>query len=116
MLQEIKFKLPGPTDPVRVKSRGLDILNDPWLNKGTSFSDEERETLGLKGLVPPYRADIEEQEQRVMENYWHNTDPLDKYDLLTALADRNVTLFYLVLMENLTEMTPIMYTPTVGYA
>jgi malate dehydrogenase (oxaloacetate-decarboxylating)(NADP+) len=116
MLQEIKFKLPGPTDPVRVKSRGLDILNDPWLNKGTSFSDEERETLGLKGLVPPYRADIQEQVQRVMENYWHHTDPLDKYVFLTALADRNVTLFYRVLMENLTEMTPIMYTPTVGYA
>jgi malate dehydrogenase (oxaloacetate-decarboxylating)(NADP+) len=116
MLQETKFKLPGTTDPAHITKRGLDILNDPWLNKGTSFSDEERETLGLKGLLPPFRSDMEEQVQRVMENYWHHSDPLDKYTFLIGLADRNVTLFYRVLMENLLEMTPVMYTPTVGYA
>jgi len=116
MLQEINFKLPSPADPVYITKRGLDLLNDPWLNKGTSFSDEERETLGLRGLLPPYRADMEEQVQRVMENYWHHTNPLDKYIFLIGLADRNVTLFYRVLMEHLLEMTPIMYTPTVGYA
>ena len=59
---------------------------------------------------------MEEQVQRVMENYRHHTDPLDKYVFLTGLADRNVTLFYRVLMENLLEMTPVMYTPTVGHA
>ncbi|MFC1740624.1 NAD-dependent malic enzyme, partial [Pseudomonadota bacterium] len=108
--------MPSSTDPVHITQRGLEILNDPWLNKGTSFSDEERETLGLRGLLPPYRADMEEQVQRVMENYWHHTDPLDKYTFLIGLADRNITLFYRVLMEHLLEMTPIMYTPTVGYA
>ena len=116
MLQETKFQLPSATDPLSVTERGLQILNDPYLNKGTSYSDEERETLGLKGLLPPFRSDMEEQVQRVMENYWHHTDPLDKYTFLIGLADRNVTLFYRVLMENLLEMTPIMYTPTVGYA
>ena len=116
MLQETKFQLPGSTDPAYITKRGLDILNDPWLNKGTSFTGEERESLGLKGLLPPYRAEMEEQVQRVMENYWRHSDPMDKYTFLTGLADRNVTLFYRVLMENLTEMTPIMYTPTVGYA
>jgi len=116
MLQETKFQLPSSTDPAHITRRGLEILNDPWLNKGTSFSEEERETLGLRGLLPPYRADMEEQVQRVMENYWHHTDPLDKYTFLIGLADRNVTLFYRVLMEHLLEMTPIMYTPTVGYA
>ena len=116
MLQETKFQLPSTTDPLHVTGRGLEVLNDPWLNKGTAFSGEERECLGLKGLLPPFRADIEEQVQRVMENYWHQRDPLDKYTFLISLADRNVTLFYRVLMENLLEMTPIMYTPTVGYA
>ena len=109
--RKLSFKLPSSTDPAHITKRGLEILNDPWLNKGTSFSDEERETLGLKGLLPPFRADMEEQVQRVMENYWHHTDPLDKYTFLIGLADRNVTLFYRVLMEHLLEMTPIMYTP-----
>ena len=116
MLQETKFQLPSATDPLSVTERGLQILNDPNLNKGTSYSDEERETLGLKGLLPPFRSDMEEQVQRVMENYWRHTDPLDKYTFLIGLADRNITLFYRVLMENLLEMTPVMYTPTVGYA
>ena len=116
MLQKIEFKLPGSTDPQPVKSRGLALLNDPWLNKGTSFTAEERIALGLSGLLPPHSADIEEQVMRVMENYAHLTNPLDKYTFLISLADRNVTLFYRVLMENLQEMTPIMYTPTVGYA
>jgi malate dehydrogenase (oxaloacetate-decarboxylating)(NADP+) len=116
MLQEIKYQVPGTTDPVHVALRGLELLNNPRLNKGTSFTPEEREALGLSGLLPPFRADIEEQTQRVMENYWHQTDPLDKYTFLIGLADRNETLFYRILMENLLEMTPIMYTPTVGYA
>jgi malate dehydrogenase (oxaloacetate-decarboxylating)(NADP+) len=116
MLQKIEFKLPSSTDELRVKSRGLSILNDPWLNKGTSFIAEERIALGLSGLLPPHSADIEEQVMRIMENYEHLSDPLDKYTFLIGLADRNVTLFFRVLMENLQEMTPIMYTPTVGYA
>ncbi len=103
-------------EPLQVSGRGLDILNNPWLNKGTSFSMEERNTLGLRGLIPPFVADMEEQVQRAMENYRHKIDPLDKYTFLTGLHDRNVTLFYRVLMEHLTEMTPIMYTPTVGFA
>jgi malate dehydrogenase (oxaloacetate-decarboxylating)(NADP+) len=97
-------------------ARGLELLNDPWLNKGTSFSTEERLSLGLSGLLPPHIADMEEQVQRVMENYRRKTDAMDKYVFLTALHDRNVTLFYKVLTENLMEMTPILYTPTVGFA
>jgi len=116
MLQKIEFHLPSSTDPLPIKQRGLAILNDPFLNKGTSFTAEERISLGLSGLLPPHTADIEEQVMRVMENYAHLTDPLDKYTFLISLADRNITLFYRVLMENLQEMTPIMYTPTVGYA
>ncbi|MBT8047876.1 MAG: NAD-dependent malic enzyme [Xanthomonadales bacterium] len=116
MLQERKFYLPKSTDPLEVTKRGLEILNDPRLNKGTAFTFEERKALGLSGLLPPFRANMEEQVQRIMENYRHHTNPLDKYIFLTAIADRNVTLFYRVLMDNLLEMTPIMYTPTVGHA
>ncbi len=116
MLQEIQFKLPKSTDPLEVTKRGLEILNDPWMNKGTAFTFEERQALGLSGLLPPFRSNMEEQVQRIMENYRRLTDPLEKYIFLTAIADRNVTLFYRVLMDNLLEMTPIMYTPTVGHA
>ena len=111
-----RFTLPATADPLELTIRGLDILNDPHLNKGTSFTLEERKALGLSGLLPPHQADMEEQVQRVRENYEHLTDPLDKYVFLTAIADRNTTLFYHFLMEDLEETTPIMYTPTVGQA
>ena len=110
------LRLPQSSEPLHVHRRGLEILNNPWLNKGTSFSLDERRALGLSGLLPPFQANMEEQYQRVMENYRHHADPLDKYIFLTGLADRNVTLFYRFLMENLEETTPIMYTPTVGKA
>jgi len=116
MLQNLMLELPQATDPLEIRGRGLEILNDPWLNKGTAFTAEERIALGLSGLLPPHSADMEEQVHRVLENYAHLTDPLDKYTYLISLADRNMTLFYRVLMENLLEMTPIMYTPTVGHA
>ena len=111
-----RFTVPAAGDPLELTIRGLDILNDPHLNKGTSFTLEERKALGLSGLLPPHQADMEEQVQRVRENYEHLIDPLDKYVFLTAIADRNTTLFYQFLMGDLEETTPIMYTPTVGQA
>ncbi len=116
MLTKTQFHPPSADEPLCVSGRGLEILNDPWLNKGTSFSAEERTTLGLCGLLPPHVSDIEEQEQRVMENYRRKSDPLEKFIFLCSLHDRNVTLFYRVLLDNLMEMTPIIYTPTVGFA
>ena len=110
------FTVPATGESLELDIRGLQILNDPCLNKGTSFTLEERKVLGLSGLLPPHQADMEEQVQRVKENYEHMIDPLDKYVFLTSLADRNTTLFYRFLMENLEETTPIMYTPTVGQA
>jgi malate dehydrogenase (oxaloacetate-decarboxylating)(NADP+) len=116
MLTKTQFHPPAADEPLCVSARGLELLNNPWLNKGTSFTFEERDALGLRGLLPPHVADIEVQGLRVMENYYRKTDPLEKYIYLTALHDRNVTLFYRVLMDNLMELTPIIYTPTVGYA
>jgi malate dehydrogenase (oxaloacetate-decarboxylating)(NADP+) len=86
------------------------------VNKGTAFTEEERNTLGLRGLLPARVCSQDEQVMRVMENYRTKPNDLEKYVYLTALHDRNETLFYRVVMEHLPEMMPIIYTPTVGEA
>ena len=96
--------------------RGVDLLHDPRLNKGTAFTETERDALGLRGLLPPHVHTIEEQQGRVLENYRHKPDALEKYIFLAALQDRNETLFYRTVIDNIYEMTPIIYTPTVGEA
>jgi malate dehydrogenase (oxaloacetate-decarboxylating)(NADP+) len=95
---------------------GVDLLHDPALNKGTAFTEEEREALGLRGLLPPYVSTQEEQVQRVMGNFRRKPDNLEKYIHLMALQGRNVTLFYRVVLDHIEEMMPIIYTPTVGQA
>ncbi|HET9041737.1 MAG TPA: NAD-dependent malic enzyme, partial [Burkholderiales bacterium] len=96
--------------------RGVDLLRDPALNKGTAFTDAERDALGLRGLLPPLIATQEEQVGRILENLRRVPDPLDKYIRLEALHTRNEALFYRVLLEHPDEMLPIIYTPTVGLA
>ena len=96
--------------------RGVTLLNDPTLNRGTAFTDRERERHGLRGLLPPRINTIDEQVRRSLANIRREQTPLEKYMWLTALQDRNETLFYRVVMENLQELMPIIYTPTVGRA
>lgn len=95
---------------------GVALLHDPLLNKGTAFTEEEREALGLRGLLPPRVHTIEQQAARVLENLRREETPLDKYIALTSLQDRNETLFYRLLVDHTQEMVPIVYTPTVGQA
>jgi malate dehydrogenase (oxaloacetate-decarboxylating)(NADP+) len=104
---------PGPSANVL---RGIDYIYDPALNKGTAFTEKERDALGLWGLLPPGINTMEEQVIRVMGNYRRKTSDLEKYIFLVALQDRNSTLFYRVLADHLEEMMPIIYTPTVGLA
>jgi malate dehydrogenase (oxaloacetate-decarboxylating)(NADP+) len=93
---------------------GPELLHDPTLNKGTAFTDRERDKLGLRGLLPPYVHTMAEQEMRVLENFRKKPTPLEKYIYMISLQDRNETLFYRVVMNNMEEMLPIIYTPTVG--
>ena len=94
--------------------RGVDLLHDPVLNKGTAFSETERDGLGLRGLLPARVFTQEGQVARVLENIRRKTSDIEKYIFLVSLQDRNETLFYRVVMENVEEMVPLIYTPTVG--
>jgi malate dehydrogenase (oxaloacetate-decarboxylating) len=100
--------------PVRLRGRAL--MTDPMLNKGTAFTRDERAELGIGGLLPPSVCTIEMQLERVYENYRRQRDDFDRYLYLASLQDRNETLFYRLLSEHVDEMTPIVYTPTVGLA
>jgi malate dehydrogenase (oxaloacetate-decarboxylating) len=97
-------------------SRGVAVLSNPMLNKGSAFGAEERRALGLIGLLPPAIKTLEEQAGRVFAQYSAEPDDLAKHTYLTALHDRNEVLFYAVLSQHLPEMLPIIYTPTVGDA
>ena len=103
-------------DQATRSARGNDVLRDPAINKGTAFSDAERDALGLHGLLPPNVSTLEAQVGRVLENFRRKSTTLEKYIDLANLHDRNWTLFYRVLMDHPDEMTPIVYTPTVGLA
>ncbi len=95
---------------------GVKILHDPVRNKGTAFTDAERDALNLRGLLPPRVHSMAEQELRVLGNIRAKPTDLERYLYLVALQDRNENLFYRVVMNNIEEMMPLIYTPTVGKA
>ncbi|CAM8928122.1 unnamed protein product [Rhodiola kirilowii] len=110
--------------PWIVHKRGADILHDPWYNKDTGFTLTERNRLGLRGLLPPRVMSFTQQYNRFMESYRtrekniklqsEDNVSLTKWCSLNRLHDRNETLYYRVLIENIKELAPIIYTPTVG--
>ena len=95
---------------------GAALLRDPLLNKGTAFTDAERDALGVRGLLPPAVITQDQQVARVLDNLRSQPTDLDKFISLNALRDRNETLFFRVVIDHPDEIMPLIYTPTVGLA
>jgi malate dehydrogenase (oxaloacetate-decarboxylating)(NADP+) len=96
--------------------RGMALLRDPLLNKGTAFTEQERDALGLRGLLPAHVLSMKAQAERLLTNLRHLPNDLEKYVALNALHDRNEALFFHVVGDNIDEIQPLIYTPTVGLA
>jgi malic enzyme len=101
---------------ISVDRRGRPVLLNPYTNKGTGFTTEERDALNLHGLVPPAFCTIDQQLARTYENFQAKETNLQKFIYLAGLQDRNEALFYRLLSEHIDEMMPIVYTPVVGEA
>jgi malate dehydrogenase (oxaloacetate-decarboxylating)(NADP+) len=104
--------IPRPSD----SPRGMALLRDPLLNKGTAFTDAERDALGLRGFLPAHVLSMQEQVERVLTNLRSLPSDLEKYIALNSLHDRNEALFFRVVCDNIDEIQPLIYTPTVGLA
>ena len=92
------------------------LIRDPLLNRGTAFTTSERKFLRLTGRLPPRVETLDEQAARALENIRSKPNALDRYAYLVALQNENATVFYRVIVDNLQELLPIVYTPTVGQA
>ncbi|MDR1190465.1 MAG: NAD-dependent malic enzyme [Verrucomicrobiales bacterium] len=95
---------------------GVSLLNNPLLNKSTAFTEAERDRLRLRGLLPPRVFTAQEQAARALAQFRRKNSALEQYIFLTALQNRNETLFYRLLLDHIEELMPIIYTPTVGEA
>ena len=98
------------------KLKGYDLLHSAAHNKSTAFSSDERDRLGLRGLLPHTQCEIDRQMSRVLLNLERKENDLERYIFLSALLDRNERLFYHTVIENIEKIMPLIYTPTVGEA
>jgi len=103
-------------DPLYISYAGPALLETPLLNKGSAFSESERRTFNLLGLLPTRYETIEEQLERCYAQYSNFISPINKHIYLRAIQDNNETLFYRLVQEHIDEMMPVIYTPTVGDA
>jgi malate dehydrogenase (oxaloacetate-decarboxylating) len=100
--------------PYQISLSGYHLINSPRFNKGTAFSDHERDVFELHGLLPPHVGSLEEQMERRMQAFREQPNAFHKYSFLRELQNTNETLFYALLLRNVEEMLPVVYTPTVG--
>jgi malate dehydrogenase (oxaloacetate-decarboxylating)(NADP+) len=107
---------PNPGSRPSDLPRGLALLRDPLLNKGTAFTEAERDALGLRGFLPAHVFSMNAQVERVLTNLRSLPNDLAKYVALNELHDRNEALFFRVVCDNIDEIQPLIYTPTVGLA
>ncbi|MBV8209960.1 MAG: NAD-dependent malic enzyme [Burkholderiaceae bacterium] len=107
-------QVPNCSAAVETRLTGLDLLNQATLNKGTAFTDEERDMFGLHGLLPPHVGTLDEQVSRRLKVLRRFPTAFERYAFLRELQDTNETLFYALIVRNLEETLPLVYTPTVG--
>lgn len=100
--------------PMFMEKKGVEVLKDKRISKSTAFNAEEKEKLGLRGLLPYAISSQDKQKVRVIENIRRKESNIEKYIFLSALQDRNERLYYRTIMDYLPELLPIIYTPTVG--
>jgi malate dehydrogenase (oxaloacetate-decarboxylating)(NADP+) len=100
----------------RTQRRGFELLSHPSTNRATAFTLEERQQLGLRGLLPARVSTMERQKERVLENVRRKAYDIERYIALQALQHRNERLYYRTLIDHIDELMPIVYTPTVGQA
>ena len=105
---------PDLAAPVDIELAGFDLINKPLLNKGTAFTDAERDAFHLHGLLPPHVGTLDEQVERRLKALRAFETSFERYAFLRDLQDINETLFYALIAANLEEMLPLVYTPTVG--
>ena len=113
---ELQRHLAEGEDVIYTTLRGVQLLETPLLNKGTAFDHQERRMFGLDGLLPPHITVLDEQLERVYQEFSYKPTPMEKHIHLRALQDRNEVLFYRLLLDHLEEMMPLIYTPCVGDA
>ena len=104
------------TAPFQNREKGFNLLESPALNKGTAFTDIERASFGLDGLLPPAIDTLEQQHFRVIQQLGNKTSNIERYIYLIQIFDSNETLFYNVVMADPAYFLPILYDPTVGEA
>ena len=107
-------QLPDYNAPVLTSLTGYDLINTPMLNKGTSFTDDERDEFRLHGLLPPHVGTLDQQVARRLKVLRAFATDFERYAFLRELQDANETLFYALTARNLEEILPLVYTPTVG--
>lgn len=98
------------------QKRGYAVIHDPAQNKSTAFTHDEREALGLRGLLPHCVCSADTQQNRVLENIRRKAYDIEKYIFLAGLQERNERLYYRTVLNNIEEIMPLIYTPTVGQA
>ncbi len=117
-MEEFKARVDKKTGEkyLGVSLQGKRLTGSPLLNKGSAFTPEERSKLGLHGILPPHTSTIQEQLVRIRGHYAGKSSNLDRFVYLGSLQDRNETLFYRFMLDNIEELLPIVYTPVVGEA
>jgi malate dehydrogenase (oxaloacetate-decarboxylating) len=105
---------PADDDALDIELAGIDLLNRPFLNKGTAFTEEERDAFGLHGLIPPHVGTLAQQVDRRLRALRACDNALERYAFMRDLQDVNETLFYALIEYDMEELLPIVYTPTVG--